>query len=328
MDADSVGGAVNLITKSAFSQRGRRFSYNTGVNYKTLHHVSALFGGIQYSDLFGEKKNVGLYLSVSYSDNPVPQDVTQLDFQGAGVSPVYMYRFRLEDAIHRRNRTGLGAKLDWRVDERTTLYAGLMFNHYTDTVDQTRSASASTARRRSRRLRPATRKMSGKPSRRRTTIRQASSARAKKPTRSPSAERPRSRPSASSSTTRHRSRLRRAPRPARISISRSPRNVCASIARQTCSIPPSRIWARATRTTIRATTAAAFRPRPARPRNRSGAASSTPRRLFRLRGRFRSRPAGATARRKPTSISTAPPPPTSVPTARSPPTTTSTSSSA
>lgn len=149
MDADSVGGAVNLITKSAFTQRGRRLSYNTGVNYKTLHHVSAFFGGVQYSDLFGPKQNVGLYLSVSYSDNPVPQDVTQLDFQGAAVTPVYMYRFRLEDALHRRNRTGLGAKVDWRVDERTTVYAGLMFNHYTDTVSQNRlsidSAQAVTA---------------------------------------------------------------------------------------------------------------------------------------------------------------------------------------
>ncbi len=138
MDADSVGGAVNLITKSPFSMRGRRLTYNTGVNYKTLHHISAFFGGVQYSDLFGAKKNVGLYLSVSYSDNPVPQDVTQLDFQGAAVTPVYMYRFRLEDAVHRRNRTGLGAKLEWKVDERTSLFAGLMFNHYTDTVDQKR----------------------------------------------------------------------------------------------------------------------------------------------------------------------------------------------
>ena len=138
MDADSVGGAVNLITKSAFSQRGRRLSYNTGINYKTLHHVSAFFGGVQYSDLFGAKKNIGLYLSASYSDNPVPQDVTQLDFQGAAVSPVYMYRFRLEDALHRRNRTGLGAKLDWKVNDRTTVFAGLMFNHYTDIVDQKR----------------------------------------------------------------------------------------------------------------------------------------------------------------------------------------------
>ena len=138
MDADSVGGAVNLVTKSAFSQRGRRLSYNSGVNYKTLKHKSAFFGGVQYSDLFGAKQNVGLYLSVSYSDNPVPQDVTQLDFQGANVSPAYMYRFRLEDGLHRRNRTGLGAKLDWRVDDRTTLYAGVMYNHYTDTVDQKR----------------------------------------------------------------------------------------------------------------------------------------------------------------------------------------------
>ncbi|MBL9202499.1 MAG: TonB-dependent receptor [Opitutaceae bacterium] len=138
MDADSVGGAVNLITKSAFSQRGRRLSYNTGVNYKTLHHKSGFFGGVQYSDLFGERKNVGLYLSVSYSDNPVPQDVTQLDFQGAAVSPAYMYRFRLEDALHRRNRTGVGAKVDWRVNDRTTVFVGAMFNHYTDIVDQKR----------------------------------------------------------------------------------------------------------------------------------------------------------------------------------------------
>ena len=143
MDADSVGGTVNMITKSAFSLNGRRIAYSSGVNYKTLRHMSSFFGGVQASDVFGEKKNLGVYLSVSYSDNYVPQDVTQMDFQRAPVSPAYIYRFRLEDAIHRRNRTNLGLKFDYRLDDKTTLFAGVMFTHYTDTVDQKRLTIAS-----------------------------------------------------------------------------------------------------------------------------------------------------------------------------------------
>lgn len=138
MDADSVGGTVNMITKSAFSAAGRRISYSSGVNHKTLRHLSSYFGGLQASDVFGADRNLGVYLSVAYSDNYVPQDVTQLDFERAAVTPAYMWRFRLEDAIHRRNRTNLGLKFDYRLDAKTTLFAGVMFTHYTDTVDQKR----------------------------------------------------------------------------------------------------------------------------------------------------------------------------------------------
>lgn len=138
MDADSVGGAVNMITKSAFAIDGRRITYSTGINHKTLRNLSTFFGNLQYSDVFGPKKNFGVYLSFAYSDNYVPQDVTQLDFQRAAANPAYLWRFRLEDAVHRRNRTGVGLKFDYRLDARTTLFAGVMFTHYTDTVDQKR----------------------------------------------------------------------------------------------------------------------------------------------------------------------------------------------
>ncbi len=138
MDADSVGGAVNLITKSAFAIDGRRLSYNFGLNHKTLRSKNSFFGGIQYSDILGEKKNLGVYFSFGYSDNYVPQDVTQLDFEGAYNDPAYMYRFRLEDAVHLRNRTGAGLKLEYRLSENTNLFASFMYNHYTDEVDQKR----------------------------------------------------------------------------------------------------------------------------------------------------------------------------------------------
>ena len=138
MDADSVGGAVNMISKSAFAIDGRRLSYNFGVNHKTLRDKNSFFGGVQYSDVLGADKKLGVYFSFGYSDNYVPQDVTQLDFERAFNDPAYMWRFRLEDAVHKRNRTGAGLKLDYRLSDRTTLYTSFMYNHYTDTVDQKR----------------------------------------------------------------------------------------------------------------------------------------------------------------------------------------------
>lgn len=138
MDADSVGGAVNLITKSAFGIDGRRVSYNFGLNHKTLRSKNSFFGGIQYSDVLGEKKNLGVYFSFGYSDNYVPQDVTQLDREGAYSDPAYLWRFRLEDAVHLRNRTGAGLKFEYRMSDNTTAFASFMYNHYTDEVDQKR----------------------------------------------------------------------------------------------------------------------------------------------------------------------------------------------
>src|SRR5690606_16444462 len=52
--------------------------------------------------------------------------------------PAYMWRFRLEDAVHLRNRTGAGLKLEYRLSDHTTLFASFMYNHYTDEVDQKR----------------------------------------------------------------------------------------------------------------------------------------------------------------------------------------------
>lgn len=138
MDADSVGGTVNMITKSAFAIDGRRLSYNFGLNHKTLRNKDSFFGGIQYSDILGPKRNLGVYFSFGYSDNFVPQDVTQLDFERAYSNPEYMWRFRLEDAIHKRNRTGAGLKLEYKLSPETTFFTSFMFNHYTDYVDQKR----------------------------------------------------------------------------------------------------------------------------------------------------------------------------------------------
>jgi TonB-dependent receptor len=138
MDADSVGGTVNMITKSALALEGRRLSYNFGLNHKTLRHKNSFFGGVQYSDVLGEKRNLGVYFSFGYSDNYVPQDVTQLDFENAFSTPPFLYRLRLEDAVHKRNRTGAGLKLDYRLNPDTTFFTSFMFNHYTDVVDQKR----------------------------------------------------------------------------------------------------------------------------------------------------------------------------------------------
>jgi iron complex outermembrane receptor protein len=138
MDADSIGGAVNMITKSGFSVKGRRVSYNFGMTHKTLKSKNSFFGGLQYSDVLGDDQKLGIFMSLSYSDNWVPQDTTQLDFQTTPAAVPYATRFRLEDSLHSRNRSGLGLKFDYKWSDETVLTASLMLSRYEEDVDQKR----------------------------------------------------------------------------------------------------------------------------------------------------------------------------------------------
>ncbi len=143
MDADSVGGAVNLVTKSAFDLDRRSLTYNFVLSHKTLHDKTSYSGGIQYSDVLGEKNNLGLFFTSSYNEVYVPQDNSQMDFAGpadrnGNVTDHWMWRFRVADGDHLRTRSGHGLKLDYRLSEQTTLFASLMYNYFEDNNDNSR----------------------------------------------------------------------------------------------------------------------------------------------------------------------------------------------
>jgi len=76
-DADSIGGAVNIRTRSAFSQKRRTASFKGGLNYPSLHDEytsdypfdqTGFEAALTYSDLFGAKQQFGFSLGANYRD--------------------------------------------------------------------------------------------------------------------------------------------------------------------------------------------------------------------------------------------------------------------
>ncbi|MBI5692490.1 MAG: TonB-dependent receptor [Verrucomicrobia bacterium] len=141
MDGDAIGGTVNLITKSAFDTQRRYLQYATGANHRTLGKMTSYFGSMQYSDVYGKERNLGMFLTASYSETDRPQDYLQLEYdQPAGVPN--LRSFRLQPDYKGRKRTGAGLRFDYRLSPNSSLSAGLMYNYY-EAIDRRRRWTAS-----------------------------------------------------------------------------------------------------------------------------------------------------------------------------------------
>jgi TonB-dependent receptor len=130
MDADAVGGMVNLRSKSAFNTRGRSVRYRFGVNHVTFGDSYAPHGSLQYSDMYGP--NLGAVLTINYSTQYLDRDRSQLQIEdvpdASGNQPIWRTRLFVD---HRyRTRTGTGLKVDYRLGDNSTLNFGFVYNYY------------------------------------------------------------------------------------------------------------------------------------------------------------------------------------------------------
>lgn len=149
MDGASIGGSVNLVTKSAFDRAAARvFSYNVGFATQPGYSGYAArwkqpvkgFGpsvNFSYSDVFGAKKNLGVTLTGTFHSQPVGGAfITHAFEQRAAPGPVFDYRVSRNDvAGATRARVATGLKLDYRWSERTTVSFNSLYNYYHENND-------------------------------------------------------------------------------------------------------------------------------------------------------------------------------------------------
>ncbi len=67
-DGDSLGGIVNLETRSAFQRNGRFISYKVGGSVSNLRDEYSPTLGITYSDIIGEEGRFGISAALSYHE--------------------------------------------------------------------------------------------------------------------------------------------------------------------------------------------------------------------------------------------------------------------
>ena len=141
--ADSLGGTVNLKSRSPLSMRERRrvdytayarvapsFTEQVAWRRKHRNHPMLNFGYMEVFDVAGGERNLGVSLNAFYSENANGLFVTDRLYQPNATSPTFNYDYRVQDKYNNRKIYSGRFLADLRTSPATTwrLIAGLVRN--------------------------------------------------------------------------------------------------------------------------------------------------------------------------------------------------------
>jgi iron complex outermembrane receptor protein len=128
--ADSIGGSTNLVTKSALDFKETVLTYRVGANYNAFREDLQNFtpnAALTYLTRVGRERDIGLALSLSYTDTEAPRDRVQtVRNQPDGRAT----QARSLSNVNQRVRMGGGLKFDYRIGNRASVYVKLQYNYY------------------------------------------------------------------------------------------------------------------------------------------------------------------------------------------------------
>ena len=160
MDADSIGGNVNMVTKSAFDRADPKyFNYAVGFSYRwgrraqadswTKEPIHGLMPSLNftYSNVVGEKKNLGILLTGTWHVQTTADLRSTMSHQPSLARPAYVYSVTTPEIIGSpRARLALGAKADYKLGASTVVTLNTFYNWMHDSqFTQQRQLSTSQA---------------------------------------------------------------------------------------------------------------------------------------------------------------------------------------
>ncbi len=132
-DADSIGGSVNLKTKSALDRKGRRITYQFGNTYNVAKQTFRPMGNVGYSDLVAAGK-LGILVTASYNETNKPRDSNNILFEATTATdrPVWFNASAFGQDQLKHTRAGFGLRLDYKLGAVTRVYLNTMTSLYED----------------------------------------------------------------------------------------------------------------------------------------------------------------------------------------------------
>jgi len=125
MDADAIGGSVNLITKS--NPYSRRITGSVGGTYNILRNKVAPNVALLYGDRFFNNK-LGVTLSGSVQDHIMGSDDLEAEWDDNGM----MKEMQVRTYLIERLRQSYSAAFDYNFNANNKIEAKLMYNHRND----------------------------------------------------------------------------------------------------------------------------------------------------------------------------------------------------
>jgi TonB-dependent receptor len=143
MHGASVGGSVNLVSKSAFDRApGRIFSYTVGFVTRSVRGPDAAtwkqpihgFGpsmNLLYSDVIGAKRNIGITLTGTYHSQPPVNMIVNTNRERKNEpGPTYTYSIGRTMGGATRTRLASGVKVDYRWSDHTIVSFNTSYNFF------------------------------------------------------------------------------------------------------------------------------------------------------------------------------------------------------
>jgi TonB-dependent receptor len=148
MDADAIGGSVNLITRAA--PAGERISATLGGGYNALAEEPTFNGSLIYGNRFANDK-LGLILSASYFNNNLGSDNVEAEWTYDDANDngrfddgedFYPEEIQIRQYYLQRIRQSYSAALDYKFNERNSLVFRGIFNNRKDWENRYRAVFA------------------------------------------------------------------------------------------------------------------------------------------------------------------------------------------
>jgi TonB-dependent receptor len=137
MDADAIGGTINLKTKSGFDRKGRDIRWAAGANIYQRRAVYEPSGSFAYSDVLGRERRLGLAFNVSYNRTYGPRSAFRANYLNPSLTtPSPMQDFQTSEDEITLTRIGTGLKLDYKLSPSASVFFNTLYNNYLDAMTQ------------------------------------------------------------------------------------------------------------------------------------------------------------------------------------------------
>lgn len=129
MDADAIGGAVNLITRSR--PAGLRVSATAGSGYNFLAEKPIWTGSLIFGNRYFDDK-LGFNFSASIHDHQFGSDNIEAEWEEGDDGSLYTSDFQVRQYYLQRRRISFSGSLDYKIDNNNTIIVNGMYNHRND----------------------------------------------------------------------------------------------------------------------------------------------------------------------------------------------------
>lgn len=141
MDADSVGGAINLKTRSAFDRPEALFKTSVGFGDNSISDGTHSRASLDYSNVFGADANVGVSLGLNYASTAAERHSNEQKWGSRDtVDDVEIpYALRNSEVLfseNQRDRYGLNTRFEFRLNENHQVYFSAVYNYREDDQDR------------------------------------------------------------------------------------------------------------------------------------------------------------------------------------------------